>query len=173
MLSSLIHFFFPPFPAFCLQLFGEIRVENQEAWFTSLSSACSSDLRDSSNELLLIMGAERNVSVVSRKSIGLNLHPVRFSCSQLFGMASGEDEEKQAAFSKLHSMLTMSTVHGRVYSEGRMWAWQVSRNPISEARKYLHMFELYVQLLKLYSHDLVFATLKLICYLNGFCLNLC
>jgi len=61
------------------------------------------------------MGAERSCSVVSRKSIGLNLHPVRFSCGQLFGMTAGKDGEKQAAFRKLHSMLTMSTVHGHVY----------------------------------------------------------
>ena len=66
------------------------------------------------------MGAERSASVVSRKSIGLNVHPVRFSCGQLFGMATGEDGEKQAAFRKLHSMLTMSTVQGHVYSEGGM-----------------------------------------------------
>lgn len=43
---------------------------------------------------------------------------MRFSWGQLFGMAAGEDGEKQAAFRKLHSMLTMSTVHGRVRSEG-------------------------------------------------------
>lgn len=83
----------------------------------------SSDLRDSSNELLLIMGAGRSASVVSRKSIGFNLHPVRFSCCQLFGMAAGEDGEKEAAFRKLLSMLTMSTVRGHVYGKGGMWAW--------------------------------------------------
>lgn len=64
------------------------------------------------------MGAERSAPAVSRKSIGLNLHPMRFSWGQLFGMAAGEDGEKQAAFRKLHSMLTMSTVHGHVHSEG-------------------------------------------------------
>lgn len=125
------------------------------------------------------MGAERSVSDVSRKSMGLSLHPVRFSCGQLLGIATGEDGEKEAAFRKLHSVLTMSPVRGHVHSEEGIWAWQVtlrvlfSRNPTMKARKYLHVFHLYTQLLKLYSRDLVFATLKFICYLNSFSLNPC
>lgn len=70
------------------------------------------------------MGAERSASVVSRKITGLNLHLVRLSCGQLFGMAAGEDGEKQTTFRKLCSMLTMSTVHRRFYSAVGMWAWQ-------------------------------------------------
>lgn len=53
------------------------------------------------------MGAERSPSVISRKSTSLNLHPVRFSYSQLFGMAPGEDGEEEASFRKLHGVLTM------------------------------------------------------------------
>lgn len=71
------------------------------------------------------MEAERSASVVSSKSIGLNVHPVRFSCGQLFGMAAGEDGEKQTTFRKLCSVLTLSTVRRRVYSAVGMWAWQI------------------------------------------------
>lgn len=51
-------------------------------------------------------------------------HPERFSCGH--GMAAREDGEKQVAFRKLHAMLTVATEHEHVYSEGGMWAWQVT-----------------------------------------------
>lgn len=51
---------------------------------------------------------------------------MRFSCSQLFGMAPGEDGKKAASFRKLHGIPAISPVHGHVHSEGGMWAWQVT-----------------------------------------------
>lgn len=72
------------------------------------------------------MGPERSPSVTSRKGTSLNLHPVIFSCSQLFGMAPGEDGEKEASLRKLHGILIMSPVHGHVHREEGVWAWQVT-----------------------------------------------
>lgn len=74
------------------------------------------------------MGAERSASSVSRKSIAVNLHPVRFSCGQLFGMAAGEDGENQETFRKLRSMPTKSIVHGYVW-RGRGGGAELSKLP--------------------------------------------
>lgn len=127
---------------FLLVIIWGDRGRKWRAFSIALSSVCSSDLRNANNELLLIMWTERRTSAVSRKSLGLNLHPVRFSCGQLFEMAAGEDREKQAVFRQLRSMLTMSTAHGYVYSEGENVGWAsypqslFSRNPTLKARKY-------------------------------------
>lgn len=101
---------------------------------------------------------------------------MRFLCGQLFGMAAGEDGEEKSSFQEatqhadhVHRAWMCLQCGGDV----GLASYPLSRNPTSKARKYLHMFKLYMQLLKLYSHDLVFATVKLICYLNGFSFNPC
>lgn len=113
---------------FLLVIIWGDRGRKWRAFSIALSSVCSSDLRNANNELLLIMWTERRTSAVSRKSLGLNLHPVRFSCGQLFEMAAGEGKtERSKQFSGSYAACWPCPQCMDMFTaRGKMWAEQVT-----------------------------------------------
>lgn len=135
-------------------------VENKEPCFMALFCVLFKLKRLQSAELILIMEANRNASVLNRKSIGLYHHPERFCCSQLF------EEATQCADQNAWTRLQWV----------RVWVWYVTlrvRSPGIPLWRQGSTCTCSNDIYKLKSLLFWpnFTTLKLICYLSCFSSN--